>query len=139
ESAAKKAQELDDSVAEAHHTLAAIQLFYHWDWNDAEREINRAIELNPSLAESHHIHSYILGAVNRMEEAIQEDKRALELDPFARPWVYGYALIRARRYDEAVKELKQRSEARPESMITYYLLAQAYYCTGDQEKAFEEL
>jgi len=57
-----------------------------------------------------------------MDEALQEDKRMLELDPFARPWAYGYALIRSRRYEDALKEFKQRSEARPDSGALHMFL-----------------
>ncbi len=106
ETAARKALELDDLLPEAHHSLAAVKLFYRWDWEGAEKESERAIELNPSLAEGHHLHAYILETRNHTEEALQEDKLTVELDPFARPWAYGYALIRARRFDEALKELR---------------------------------
>jgi TolB-like protein/DNA-binding winged helix-turn-helix (wHTH) protein/Tfp pilus assembly protein PilF len=139
ESAATKAVELDDSLAEGHLALAAVKLFYHWDWNGAEREVERAIALNPSLAEAHHLHAYILGTRNHMGEAIQEDKLTVELDPFARPWAYGYALIRARRFDEALKELKQRSQARPDSSILHSFLSSVYSYNGDSTSAIEEM
>jgi len=139
EDAAKKALELDDSVDEAHKALAAVNLFFRWDWKAAEKESERAIELNPSLAEAHHLHSYVLGAGNHMEEAVQEDKRTVELDPFARPWAYGYALIRARRLDEALKEFTQRSEARPDSGVLHAFLSNVYANKGDYQKAIEEL
>jgi TolB-like protein/DNA-binding winged helix-turn-helix (wHTH) protein/Tfp pilus assembly protein PilF len=139
EAASKKALELDDSLAEAHHASAAIKLFYHWDWDGTDKELRRAIELNPSLAESHHLRAYALSAMNRTEEMLQEDKTALELDPFARPWMYGYALIRARRFDEAVKELKQRSEARPSYPLLHAILGDAYLGKGDYSNAIEEM
>jgi TolB-like protein/DNA-binding winged helix-turn-helix (wHTH) protein len=139
EAASKKALELDDSLAEAHHTSGAIKLFYRWDWEGADREFRRAIELNPSFAEAHHIHAYVLSVMNRTDEMLQEDKTALELDPFARPWMYGYALIRARRFDEAVKELKQRSEARPGYPLLHAILCDAYLGKGDYANALEEM
>jgi tetratricopeptide (TPR) repeat protein len=139
ETASKKALELDDSLAEAHHTAAAIKLFYRWDWDGAEKECERAIELNPNLAEAHHVHAYVLEARNHMKEAIQEDKVTVELDPFARPGAYGYALIRARRFDEALKELKQRSDARPGSGAVHDLLSSAYFQKGDYPNAIEEM
>jgi len=139
EAASKKALELDDSLAEAHHSSAAIKLFYRWDWDGADKEFRRAIELNPSFAEAHHIRAYALSAMNRMDEMLQEDKTALELDPFARPWMYGYALIRARRFDEAVKELKQRIEARPSYPLLHSILYDAYLGKGDYPNAIEEV
>jgi TolB-like protein/DNA-binding winged helix-turn-helix (wHTH) protein len=139
EAAARKALELDDMLPEAHHSFAAVKLFYRWDWEGAEKESERAIELNPSFAEAHHLHAYTLETRNHTEEALQEDKLAVELDPFARPWAYGYALIRARRFDEALKELSQRSEARPGPGRMHELLSNAYFHKGDYARAMEEL
>ena len=139
EAAVHKALDLDDSLAEGHHALAAIKFFYEWDFDGAERESQRALELNPGFAEAHHLHAYILSAQNRMVESLAEDKRTNELDPFARPWVYGYALIRARRYSEAVAELKLRLAARPDSLIIHGTLADAYAYQGDYKNAVEEL
>src|ERR1019366_6831836 len=96
EAAAKKALELDDLSAEAHLSIAAVQLFYRWNWVAAERESARAVELNPNAAEIHHLRSYALRPLNRMDEALQEQRKAMELDPFARPYQLGYALIRMR-------------------------------------------
>jgi len=139
ETAARKALELDDLLPEAHHSLAAVKLFYRWDWEGAEKESERAIELNPSLAEGHHLHAYILETRNHTEKALQEDKLTVELDPFARPWAYGYALIRARRFDEALKELSQRSEARPDAGALHAFLSNVYFHKGDYARAMGEL
>jgi tetratricopeptide (TPR) repeat protein len=139
ETAARKALELDDLLPEAHRSLAAVRLFYRWDWEGAEKESERAIDLNPSLAEGHHLHAYVLETRNHMEEAVQEDKLTVELDSFARPWAYGYALIRVRRFDEALKELNQRSDARPDSGALHALLSNVYADKGDYARAIEEL
>jgi len=138
EAASAKALELDDSLAEAHHASAAIKFFYRWDWDAAEKESQRAIELNPSFAEARHLHGYILGTLNRTDESLQEDKLTVELDPFARPWAYGYALLRAHRFDEALKEFTQRSEARPDSAILHGFLWETYAYKGDYKQAIEE-
>ena len=63
EAAAKKALELDDRAAEAHNSMAMIQLFYRWNWAAAERESARAVELNPSLAEGHFVRSYVASSL----------------------------------------------------------------------------
>ena len=139
EAAARKALELDDLLPEAHHALAAVKLFYRWDWEGAEKESERTIDLNPSLAEAHHLHAYILETRNHTEEALQEDRLTVELDPFARPWAYGYALIRARRFDEALKELSQRSEARPDVGSLHVFLSNTHFHQGDYARAMDEL
>ena len=139
ESAARKALELDDALPEAHHSIAAVELFYRWDWEGAEKESEHTIELSPNFAEAHHLHAYILETRNHTEEALQEDKLAVELDPFARTWAYGYALIRARRFDEALKELSQRSEGRRDPGRMHELLSNAYFHKRDYTRAMDEL
>jgi len=139
EAAVQKALKLDDTSAEAHHAMCAVDFFLRWDWDQAERECRRTIELNPSMAETHHLYAYVLGTQGRVEESLQQDKIALELDPFARPWVYGYGLIRARRYDEAIQELRQRAAARANSELFSELLTDAYEYKGDSEAAMREL
>jgi len=105
----RKALELDDSVAEAHQSMAALYLFHAWDWNRAQAEARRAIELNPNLAAAHHLRCYILFALNRNAEALQEQKQATEIDPFAQPWHLGRAYLYLRQYDAAVNELRARA------------------------------
>jgi tetratricopeptide (TPR) repeat protein len=81
----------------------------------------------------------VLGTEGRTEESLQQDKMTLELDPFARPWAYGYGLIRARRYDDAIRELRQRAAARPDSSTLGFLLSDAYEYSGNSEAAIQEL
>jgi TolB-like protein/DNA-binding winged helix-turn-helix (wHTH) protein len=138
EAAARKALELDDLVAEAHNTMAAVNLFYRWDWDSADRESARALELNPNLAESHHLRSYVLWALNRTDEALQEQRKAMELDPFARPWALGYALLRARQFDAALDEARVRSDAQPNNPDLHDLLSEAYFFKGMEKEAEEE-
>ena len=139
EAAARKALELDDSVAEAHNSMAAVALFYRWDWEDAERESTRAIELNPNLGETRHLHSLVLTALNRMDEALQEERKAAELDPTTRPWAVGWALIKAHQYDAAIAELRVRSEAQPNDGFVHSLLWEAYFYRGKEKDAEQEL
>jgi TolB-like protein/DNA-binding winged helix-turn-helix (wHTH) protein len=138
EAAARKALELDDRSAEAHNTMAAMQLFYRWNWPAAERESARAVELNPSFAEGHHLRSYTLRPLNRMDEALQEEKKAMELDPFGRSWALGVALIRARQFDAALNELRLRSDAEPNNADLHDLLSSAYFLKGMEKEAEKE-
>ena len=138
EAAARKAVELDDSLPEAHNAMAAIYLFGHWDWKNADAESLRALELNPNYAEARHLHSYVLFAMNRPEEALQEQKRSTELDPFSRPWALGFAYIRTRQYDAAISELRLRAAAQPENALVHWILSLAYQLKGMGDESFEE-
>ena len=139
EAAAKKALELDDLSAEAHLSMAAVQLFYRWNWVAAERESARAVELNPNAAEIHHLRSYALRPLNRMDEALQEQRKAMELDPFARPYQLGYALIRMRQFDAALNEARIRRDVQPNNADLHYLLSQVYFLKGMEKESEEEL
>jgi len=86
--ACQKAAEQDDSLAEVHSSLAGLYLFGYWDPKRADTEAVRALTLDPNRAETHHLRAYILLALNRGQESIQEQRRAIELDPFARPWAW---------------------------------------------------
>jgi TolB-like protein/DNA-binding winged helix-turn-helix (wHTH) protein len=134
----RKALELDDSVAEAHKSMAALYLFHAWDWNRAEAEARRAIELNPNLAAAHHLRSYILFALNRNAEALQEQKQATEIDPFAQPWHLGRAYLYLRQYDAAINELSARAAVQKVDGIEF-ILSDAYRFKGMNKEAARHL
>jgi TolB-like protein/DNA-binding winged helix-turn-helix (wHTH) protein/tetratricopeptide (TPR) repeat protein len=138
EAAARKALEVDDLGAEAHNSMAAIQLFYRWDWRAAERESARTLELNPNFAEGHHLRAYVLRSLNRMDEAVQEEKKMMELDPFAKPFALGFALIRARQFGAALNEARIRSDTQPNNAGLHYLLSYAYFFKGMEKESEEE-
>jgi TolB-like protein/Flp pilus assembly protein TadD len=79
--AATKALELDDTLAEAHNALAAVKADYDWDWPGAEREFQRAIELNPGYATAHQWYAELLSELGRDREALAEIRQAQQLDP----------------------------------------------------------
>ena len=81
--AAQKALELDNKLAEAHASLAHMRMLYDWDWPGAEKQFQRAIELNPGYAPAHLWYSLTLSSIGRLEEALIEIKRAQELDPLS--------------------------------------------------------
>jgi TolB-like protein/DNA-binding winged helix-turn-helix (wHTH) protein len=137
--AARKAVELDDTSAEAHHSLAAAYLFGSWDWRSAEKESLRAIELNPNLAEAYHLHSFILIVSQRPDDALREEKRAMELDPFAEPWALGHIYIMLGQFDAAINELHLRTEVQPNDAGVHFLLSNAYWFKGMWKESQEEL
>jgi tetratricopeptide (TPR) repeat protein len=138
EAAARKAVDLDDSLPEAHNSLAAWYLFWAWDWNHAEAEAKRCIALTPNYAEGFHVYSYVLTVLNRPEEALQAQKQGMELDPLARPWALGYTYFHLRRFDDAVKELRLREEARPEDISMHELLSISYQFAGQEQESARE-
>ena len=136
--AAAKALELDDSLAEAHNSAAAGYLF-NWNWERADMESARAVELRPDFAEAHHLRSYVLAARNRMDEALEEQKRATELDPLVRPWAMGVMFMRMRQFDAALNDARMRVAAQPEISSLRGLLSDAYWYKGMEKEAVQEL
>lgn len=107
--AALRALELDDTLAEAHASLARIRMFFDWDWAGAESAFKRALELNPNYATARQWFANYLTAVGRAAEAIAQINLAQELDPLslvintARGWVYYFA----RQYDQALEQYQR--------------------------------
>ena len=133
--AAQKALELDDSLAEAHNSMAAIYFFGHWDWGRAEAESRRCIELDPNYAEGYQLRSFILSALNRDQEALQVEKRSLEIDPFSRPYGLARAYIYMRQYDDAINDLRARADVQPRDSGIELGLREAYRYKGMEKEA----
>jgi serine/threonine protein kinase/Flp pilus assembly protein TadD len=140
ETAAMKALEIDDSLGEAHLSLALVRTFYDWDWSGADREFRRAIELNPEDPEAHHLYSHYFTILGRSEESLAESKRALELDPlsidltFHLAWHYHFA----RRDDLAMEQARKALELDPNNSNAHLQLASAYEGKGMFAQAVAE-
>ena len=107
--AALKAVELDNTLAQAHYSLASVDFLYEWDWAGAEVEFKRAIELNPNYPDARALYSEYLMIMKRPEEAMAQIQRALELDPLNavfEVW-HGTDLMLAGRYDEAIAQYRK--------------------------------
>jgi hypothetical protein len=139
EAATARALELDDHLPDAHNANAANFLFYRWDFIRAEQESARAIELGPNFAEAYHLRSYTLNALNRTDEALEAQRRATELDPFAKDWALGMELLRLRRFDEAAEDARNRIAARPNDASAHDLLSDVYRLQGKKKESVEEL
>ena len=102
--AARKALELDESLSEAHASLAFVLTNYDWDWPSAEKEYKRAIELNPRYPTAHYWFGFFLALMGRYEEGYTELKRAIRLDPLSGVIHWGLAFVcwSSRRYDQAI-------------------------------------
>lgn len=123
--AAHKAVEIDDSLAEAHTSLAMIKVWYDYDWAGAEREFKRALELNPGASLAHQRYGEYLMFAERFEEALMELNLAQTLDPLSL-WIsvgLGTNLYLMGRYEHAVEQLQKALEMDPH----YY---PACFCLG---------
>jgi TolB-like protein/Tfp pilus assembly protein PilF len=114
---ALKALEIDHSLSEAHTSFAWAALHYDYDFATAEKEFERAIELNPRNATAHHWFGMSLGMMGRYEEGYTELKRAIRLDPHWSYLHFGLAFVHwsGRRYDEAIESCKRALELDPNS------------------------
>jgi eukaryotic-like serine/threonine-protein kinase len=137
--AVQKALELDDSLAEAHVTLAAIKT-YEWDWSGAHLEAKRALELNPNLAESHTAYASALSQMGRFTEALEENKQAQALDPLGISIKVGEGgiLLAARRYDEAIQALQNVVKLQPDHGTVHSWLGYTYAAKGMYRDAIAE-
>jgi TolB-like protein/DNA-binding winged helix-turn-helix (wHTH) protein len=113
EQAAQRALELDPDLPEAHQAMGAMFLIDRWDWTDSDRETRRAISLKPQDAELYYLRACLLQAVNREAEAIDLGKKAMEIDPFARPYLLASLYEYTRQFDAALAEIQLRLEANP--------------------------
>jgi TolB-like protein/tetratricopeptide (TPR) repeat protein len=139
--AAQKALELDDTLAEAHTSLGQILLFYDLDLAGSTKEFERAIALNPNYATAHHW--YGSGpplAVGEFDRAIAELRRAQQLDPLSLiiNADLGNGLIAARRYDEAVAQLRKVIEMDPRFSYAHWNLGVALELKGQLNEALAE-
>jgi TolB-like protein/DNA-binding winged helix-turn-helix (wHTH) protein len=138
ETAARKALELDDSLPDAHNSMCAWYHFFAWDLPRADAECRRAIELSPSYGELHYLRHWVLMAMNRQDEAAQEIKRAVELDPFARAWGLGNFYLGERQFDSAINELQVQSRYRPGDFGVHWNLSIAYWLKGMYKESEQE-
>ena len=135
--AATKALEIDETLAEAHSSLAVVKMDYEWDLPGAEREFKRAIELNPNYPSAHQWYGSLLMSRGQTEEALAETKRAQQLDPLSLivDMGLGGLYIYARRFDEAIAYLEKIRELHPEAFQPDSNLAYVYEIKGMKDEA----
>jgi TolB-like protein/tetratricopeptide (TPR) repeat protein len=130
--AALKALEIDDTLAEAHTSLAYAKLYYDWDWVGAEQGFQQALALNPNYATAHHWYHEYLVAMRRFEEDRIEIRRAQELDPLSLiiNTDVGWGLYFARCYDQAIEQLGRTLDIEPGFAVARLILGQCYQQKG---------
>ncbi len=137
--AALKALQVDDNLAEAHTALALIVQTFDWDWQTAEKEFQRAIQLNPNYATAHHWYAEHLMWRGRFDEALQESERARQLDPLSLIIAAdnGAILYYSRRYDAAIEKWRSVLEMDPD-FLRAHLIIGAYTEKGMYAAALAE-
>ena len=134
---ARKALALDETLPSAHASLAWALFIYDWDWDGAEREFRRAIELNPRYASAHQWFAFLLAARGEFDAALLEAHTALELDPASVSirrtigWVYFYA----RRFDQAREHLARAIEMNPMAVESYRMFGSTLALQGETVEA----
>jgi eukaryotic-like serine/threonine-protein kinase len=138
--AATKALALDGSVSDAH--VAAAQLLYidGWDWNGAEKEFKRAIELNPGGTLAHHLYSHLLLTLGRNQESLKESELYVRLDPLS-PAAYdhlGFQYLATGEYDAAIEAYRKPELLDPSWQSSHTSLGDAYRLRGKPQEALLE-
>jgi TolB-like protein/DNA-binding winged helix-turn-helix (wHTH) protein/Tfp pilus assembly protein PilF len=138
--AALNALALDDSLAEAHASLALVAENYDYDWQTAEKEFRRAIQLNPDYATAHQWYAEYLAWQGRFDEALAESERARQLDPMSLIIATdrGAILFYARKYDRAIDQFRAVLDMDPGFTNTRSFLASAYVQQGKFAEALKE-
>ncbi|MCA1604215.1 MAG: hypothetical protein LC775_01735, partial [Acidobacteria bacterium] len=137
--AAIRALALDPQLGEAHAALSQVLLYDDWDFAGAERELKLAIELNPAYGEGHHQYSHLLLLLGRVDEAFEQSRIFLDLDPVSEAPLghLCYTYIYTRRYDEGIPHCLKDIQLYPDT-VQGHTLAVAYYQKGMIRESFEQ-
>ena len=137
--AAEQALRYDETLADAHTSLAVVLMTYDWDWDGAEREFKRAIELNPNSPSAHNWYAYYLIAMARFDEAEAEAESARRLDPLSLFFNANKARIffYARQYDRTIEHSLKILGTNPKFHNAHFMLGLAYAKKGDYGRAVE--
>lgn len=141
QSAARKALELDPSLAEAYTALGVVLRDYEWDWPGAEQQFQRALEFNPGCAEAYHWRGTLLGMQHRHAEALKDKEKALSMDPLSVIFRTDVGRMHyfERRYDPALEHYQAALDIDPHFFFVHILLAQAYLQKGMFKPALSAL
>jgi DNA-binding winged helix-turn-helix (wHTH) protein/TolB-like protein/Flp pilus assembly protein TadD len=139
-SAASRAVELNPDMPEPQMALGMIAFFYDWDWNLAEKQLRKAVELNPNDAEARIYYAHVLSNTGQHEQALAEAKRAKELNPVSVliRSLEGLFLAQAGQSDAAIAGLRAAVELDPNFWLSHHLLSAAYISNGSYAEAVRE-
>jgi TolB-like protein/DNA-binding winged helix-turn-helix (wHTH) protein len=138
--AALKALQLDESLAEAHTSLALVAENYDWDWQTAEKEYRRAIQLDSNYATAHHWYAEYLAFQGRFDQALAESERARRLDPLSLIIAvdHGAILYFSRQYELAIEQFRTVLDMDP-TFGRAHLIVNAYVQTGRFSDALADI
>ena len=138
---ATKALQLDDSLAEAHTSLAVIKLNFEFDWTGAENEFRRAIKLNPNYVEAHHQYAWLLSQSGRPAQGLEEMKRAQRIDPLnlVIDVDINAPLYDQRRFDLSTEQSRKVIALDPSFFLAHYTLGFVSLQLRDFSTAIAEL
>ncbi|MBS0000445.1 MAG: hypothetical protein KFF73_15805 [Cyclobacteriaceae bacterium] len=133
-----KAMELDSTLAEVHFHSAGFNMWGFWQWEKAEQEFEKAININPNYALALTYYSQFLCWMNRAEEGLEHMAKALDLDPYNTLYkeIYGMNLLFTKRYQEARELLEGILEVNPESRISQTTLRSVYHMEKKYNEAY---
>ncbi len=139
--AALKALEIDNELPEAHSALAMIKFGFDWDWDGAETEFKRALQLDPNYVWAHDWYGWYLSLRGRNAESIRELQRVVELDSLNPAFECDLADVYrfARRYDEAMLHYRRALDLDPNFWLAQFLMGQAYLNQGKIPEALASL
>ncbi len=139
--AAEKALSLENGLGEAHASLGLVKFYYEWDWNSAETEFKTALELNPGYAQAHQYYSDFVKSFGRFDEALEEMKKALTLDPlsYSINTGIGHVLYLSRQYDLAIDQYRKVVESDPEFVPARLWFGRPYLQKGMFKEAIEQV
>src|SRR6058998_4279847 len=137
---ANKALELNNDLAEAHTSLAAVLLIYDWEWDEAEDQFKRAIQLNPNYGTAHYLHSVLLQTIGRLQESVTAAEKAQVLDPLSP--IIGMGVVQAylfsEQYDKGIDECQKYLEMNPSFVVAHDFLIHMQVQKGLFEEAERE-
>lgn len=141
DAAIRKALRLDPDLAEAHTSRAEWTFFYEWNWAEAERSFQRAIELKPGYATAHQLYGRCLAFLGRFDQALAELERARQLDPLSiiLHAYTGQVHLFAREYDRAAERLAFAAQLNPNHALVRHNLGELFLAQGRYADAVEEL
>jgi TolB-like protein/two-component SAPR family response regulator/Tfp pilus assembly protein PilF len=136
---AERALQIDGTLAEAYTSLAYEQMNYEWNWVSSEESFINAIELNPNYVPARHWYAELLSILGRMDEALEQTRIAIELDPLSaishaiRGWIYYFA----RDYDTGLRHCQNAIELDPALNTAHWILGQVFLQLERYEEAID--